>query len=62
MLDSSSVHIFPDSDRLISECSRDLNDYLGSIANTLDRPPRLVLTGGRLGQALVSSLAAQNSA
>ncbi|MEY3029568.1 MAG: hypothetical protein RL198_965, partial [Actinomycetota bacterium] len=39
-----------------------LNDYLGSIANTLDRPPRLVLTGGRLGQALVSSLAAQNSA
>jgi 6-phosphogluconolactonase len=53
----NETRVFTNPERLVAACARDVAEQMASLAKTLDRRPRLVLTGGRLGQAVVSELA-----
>lgn len=61
MVPLTQVHSFSDSSDLVATCASDLVQYLETLPSTRQGLPRLVLTGGRLGQALVSALALPDS-
>lgn len=48
---------FDTAEELLKSACVDLVKYVAKVTLTLERKPRLVLTGGRLGQGLVSRLA-----
>ena len=51
------VRVFAGAEQLVAGCADDIVALVSELQTKFVRPPRIVLTGGRLGQALVSALA-----